>query len=217
LWLISGYFGLFVSKTHMKKLAALMALAVCAMFLTTCKKGKDDPAFSLLTRKARLTGEWQLTRGNASITYPDPDLDLIFNEYYVFDGSSVSLNMTETGQPPIIYTGKYGVALSIKKDGTFTLTETLVSNMFYASGTWNFTSGVGKAKNKDGVLFKITNLTSGKSNTHLFNQADMEFSYKIIELRNKKIVLEGDVDLYRYPAGKDYASYSSHYEFKNTM
>src|SRR6218665_1136261 len=200
----------------MKKLITAMVLAGCALLLTTCKKGKDDPAFSLLTRKARLAGEWKLVSGNVSVTYPNTSTNTIYNEYFVFDGSALTLNVTEAGTPPVIYTGKYGLTLSIKKDGTFTVTETLSSKVFSASGTWNFTSGVGKAKNKDGVLFKVTTLNSGKSNFHLFNQTELEFSYKVTELRNKKIVLDTDVDLYRYPAEKDYTSYSSHYELKNS-
>lgn len=200
----------------MKKLSALAVLAACILLFSTCKKGKDDPAISLLSRKARLAGEWQITRGSVSITYPNPALNTVYNEYYAFDGTNVTINMTESGQIPTIYISKYLLTLNIKKDGTFTLTETAGVSKLSASGTWNFTSGVGKAKNKDGVIFKITDLASGKSSAHLFSQSHLEFSYKINELRNKKLVLEGDLDLYRYPAEKDYTSYSSRYELKNS-
>jgi hypothetical protein len=199
----------------MKKLAALMALAACALLFTTCKKGKDDPMISLLTRKARVVGDWRLTKGSVSLTWLESQ-GSGYNELFTFEGSEMSVHTTESSGPPIIYVGKYVLSLNFKKDGTFTLTETITgmtASSFAASGTWNFTSGVGKAKNKDGIVLQITQVTRGDNDGHLFNKLGMEFTYKITELRNKKMALEADTEIYHTQDG-DNITYSSRYTFE---
>lgn len=199
----------------MKHLAAILALVIGASFFTTCKKGKDDPAFSLLTRKARLAGDWTVESGTVSFTYlfrPDPP----YNELYSFTGSDLKLNTTEFNQTPTIYVGKYLLNLTFKKDGSFSLTETITGtsvSAFSASGTWNFTSGVGKAKNKDGVILRINSVTGGESDGHLFNRFGTELTYSIAGLRNKKLSLESSGLVYQAGNG-DKISYGSQYTFK---
>ena len=199
----------------MKHFTTLLALVICASLFTTCKKGKDDPSISFRTRKARLTGDWTMTKGTVALSYfynPDPP----YNELFSFNGSDMTLNTTETTQQPIIYVGKYFLFLSIKKDGKFSLTETITGtsvSTFKASGTWNFTSGVGEAKNKEGVVLKIEDVTGGESDEHLFNRFGMELTYKITELRHKELALESDGQIYMAQNG-DHISYGSQYTFK---
>jgi len=44
-----------------KKMVAVASI-VGALYLTSCGKYEEGPEFSLLTKKARVTGEWELTK-----------------------------------------------------------------------------------------------------------------------------------------------------------
>lgn len=46
----------------MKKTTLFLAVLIIILFLGSCGKYEDGPAFSLLTKKARLTGEWQVEK-----------------------------------------------------------------------------------------------------------------------------------------------------------
>ncbi len=48
----------------------LILLMFAAVF-TGCKKGEEDPSISLLSRSARLTGDWNLTTGDWTSTNYD--------------------------------------------------------------------------------------------------------------------------------------------------
>ena len=156
-------------------------LVFCSLLFSNCKKGKDDPSISLLSRKTRLTGEWNMTRGNANFTYRESGQPTI-NQAFSFQGASLTLNETETSGPPIIYTGSYTLWLKMGQKGEFEMTENLNGSIFSASGTWNFTGKVGENKNKEEVVFIINSVRTGASNEHLFNKLRTEFTYKLIAL-----------------------------------
>lgn len=46
----------------MKKTALFFPVLIVILFLAGCGKYEDGPAFSLLTKKARLTGEWKVEK-----------------------------------------------------------------------------------------------------------------------------------------------------------
>jgi len=46
----------------MKKTTLFLAVLIIIFFFGSCGKYEDGPAFSLLTKKARLTGEWQVEK-----------------------------------------------------------------------------------------------------------------------------------------------------------
>jgi hypothetical protein len=176
------------------------------LFLSTCKKGVDDPKFSFRTRKARLAGEWRMVSGKASYTEP------FYNESYTFDGSNFNENYT-SGSSPIVYVGKYSLNLNINKDGSFLFKEAFVNSRFEGGGTWNFNSGNGKAKSKESVAFLIDEVNQGYTNSHFFNRLKASFVYKIKELRNKKLVINSSGKIYSDSKG-EYATFSSEYTFE---
>ncbi|MDD4575741.1 MAG: hypothetical protein PHI36_04870, partial [Bacteroidales bacterium] len=47
----------------------LLLLAVFATTFSACKKGEDDPALSLRSRKARVAGEWKMTNIKSTNTF----------------------------------------------------------------------------------------------------------------------------------------------------
>lgn len=76
---------------------SISIICITALSLTTfnsCKKYPDGPAFSLMTKKARLCGSWQM-------------------EKYIVDG---------TDQTTFFYTVLPGYVIEVKKDETYTST-----------------------------------------------------------------------------------------------
>ncbi len=191
-------------KTVARKTILLLGALSFLLVNNSCRKGEDDPAISLRTRKARLTGEWTMKSGSASITYQN------YNETAKFNGSGFEIYSTPTGGSPVIYTGKYLLSLNIKKDGTFTVHELNGIYTFDAGGTWLFNSKEGKEKKKEDVIFYINQVTSSSLAKHVFNRASANFTYKIKELRNKKIALSS---LGEAPNGYGYINFSTDYTF----
>src|SRR5687767_11741630 len=107
----------------------LLLLLTATLLFTTCKKGEDDPAFTLQSRKARLEGDWNLKEGSASLTL------VPYNEHFKFDGSGMNVYVTYTGGQPTIYTGNYRLTMSLSKDGHFTFQEILAGGVLEGEGT----------------------------------------------------------------------------------
>jgi hypothetical protein len=185
----------------------LVQLSLVLVFCYACKKGEKDPAISFRTRKARLCGEWRMISGSISLS------ETAYNENYVLDGSNLTLYTTPTGGVPIIYKGRYILGLTIKKDGTFTFKETRSYRSIEASGTWRFNSGVGKSKSKEKVLFTIEDVANGFTyGYHLFNVFSTSFSYDIVELRNKELILES-TDLVQASERQGNLTHTASYKF----
>ncbi|MEO9531208.1 MAG: hypothetical protein ABJG68_12210 [Crocinitomicaceae bacterium] len=108
----------------MKKTILMFAAATLMLATPSCKKGENDPALSLASRKARFAGTWQLTGYEASSTNTEPDGDsqtststlsgdVITNTYSSYDansGSTVTTTSTVT-----LTKAEY----MIEKDGTW--------------------------------------------------------------------------------------------------
>jgi hypothetical protein len=163
---------------------------VLSSFFISCKKGENDPAISFRTRKARAVGEWRMKSGYASINIEQKG-SAPFNQAHQFDGTTSTINETESGNIAYIYKAAYLLTVKIKKDGTFEMNENFGGKNLVASGTWNFTHGVGKdLKNKEEILFKVNRQSSGYLDGHIFNKMSSEFTYKITQLKNKEMMIE---------------------------
>jgi hypothetical protein len=174
------------------------------LLVSNCKKGPDDPAISLRTRKARAAGEWRLVSGNASYTTNG------YNETYDFSGTDVTVTTT------LYYPAKakYLLGLTIKKDGTFSFNEMIAGSTVEASGDWSFNKGGGEDKKKEDFIFTITQVSTGSTgDVHFFNRLSTNFVYKIKELRDKKLVIHSagtlDVD-----SKGNYGTLSTEYTFQ---
>ena len=175
-------------------------LMVCffGLIFTECKKGDDDPVISFRSRKARVVGKWKLTSG--SMHYSDNT------------GYSESLSYTETKYNILLSNGAYGAGaysliMSFKKDGSYEGIETIDSKAQIITGTWNFSAGVGKGKNKEQIVVTWTSVVGGNSNTMYAGNQVMS-TYDIKELRNKKMVLVSE-----YGRKKSNSSESWKYEY----
>jgi hypothetical protein len=154
-------------------------MLLCAVCFLSCKKGEDDPAISLHTRKARLAGNWRVESGNFNFSQDG------YKFSYLFNGTELSYN-----DPWTLGKGKYLFNIIISKNGTFTLSEIITGSIIDAAGTWSFNSGVGETKKKEEVIFYIRQVNKGQTWNGFFNQSCATFKYSIKELRNKKMVLE---------------------------
>ncbi len=193
----------------------LFILFFLGLFFSNCKKGPEDPEFSIRTRKQRLTGEWSMKSGNASITHLSTT-DPPFNQNLTFNGSKVELNETENSSVGIIYIFPYSLVLNIKRDGTFNFREMYGSNLLEANGRWNFEYGSGKSKNKEEVKFEIEEVTKGLTVGHVFNEQRTIFTYKLVQLMNKDLKIESLIKTY-INANGDRTTYTNRYTFAQPL
>jgi len=111
----------------MKK--AVLMLAVGGLMLATpsCKKGENDPALSLSSRKARISGAWDVTGYESATTNTEADGDyqssvstmsgdVITTTWTDYDASNATT--TSSSSTKTLNEGSY----VINKDGTFELT-----------------------------------------------------------------------------------------------
>ena len=102
----------------MKSILKAIPFALVLFGLTVteaCKKGENDPAISLKSRKGRLKGEWKLTSGEVIAVFTISGNSTTTTTTY--DGS----NETIGSNTPTPYTLSY----KFEKDGTYTSTEVL--------------------------------------------------------------------------------------------
>ena len=191
----------------MKKITiAVLGLALVAGTFTSCKKGENDPALSLTSRKARVSGEWMLSSASSEGTYTFKDEDSNFTqttstEYdgeqeitsYTFDGN--------TSYDTIMYTQE----MTINKDGSFTAVyESTWDGGSYKSeteGSWAF---VGKSKDadlkkKEAIIISVTDeqetntFTGGSSTQSSTRSAFSDGDILIIDqLKSKEMIVLTD-------------------------
>ncbi len=171
-----------------------LAAFICLLMLLACKKGKDDPAVSLLSRKARMAGSWHLTGAHLKIDEEFKDSASVVE--FDFVQSKLSFTVTEQGTSTAYYT-EYKLDLNMDKEGNFNFSEMLSNRSLNASGRWSFNSGVGDSKKKADVYYILEKVEKGATNdVLLFNRTNTNFEYFIRELRNKKLVLETSSYMY---------------------
>ncbi len=182
----------------MKKFLSISIIALLlASSFTACKKGENDP-FSLRSRKARLTGEWELKNADFKNT-------LIYNgspkktTTFLYDGEIMRRHTNGYG---IDY--PYSETIEIKKDGTFTLDisqgEGGDISKAYGSGVWYFLKGNKKlgVKNREIVQFLMQKIklidAEGNVNEQGFEgkNSDFSFSFVLDRLSNKDFVVKLD-------------------------
>ena len=142
-----------------------------AMTSASCKKGDEDPFFTLASRKARISGTWKMTSINSEQEYM-MDTFLYSSSNLSGDESTISETLVYDSEN---YSTTYHIdeySCTINKNGTWEMTrkynfERLLTNSYYtetttgtdiltSSGNWSF---IGKTKdvykNKERVRFSI--------------------------------------------------------------
>lgn len=150
-----------------KKLFAfgLIAIMLATVFVG-CKKGENDPALSLLSRKARLTGVWNLESANYTVKNGNDNVSI-----FTYDGAT-SLMTEDYDYYGIDGTDTYTYSrvLTIGKDDTFSDLETTIDGNTTTStktGYWYFAPGISDLdiKNKERVVFQTVESTQVNNNT----------------------------------------------------
>jgi hypothetical protein len=173
----------------MKNPVSYLLLAATVFLLTDCKKTKDDPIFSIYTRKERVVGEWTLksgteNEGNTSGNYSEGSNTVYAESSYVTNAYTTQNGVTYSSTQ----SGSYSLKISFKKNGDFSMTKIQDGDIVTESGTWNFTGDIGKHKNKQQIVVNFTGTTTnGSTLVQTGNRSDITFDIK--ELRNKKMVL----------------------------
>lgn len=153
----------------------------------SCKKGPDDPFFSIYSRLSRICGEWKITE--FKVNYVDSIRRVI---------DSIPNGVGSCGPESDKNIDTYNYTWKFEKSGIFTeklilfhdtindiINNTLLCPDFLKHDStittkveaWNFTSGVGDFKNKEQMYI----FDPEKGNTII---------YSIIELRSKEMKLE---------------------------
>jgi hypothetical protein len=141
----------------MKKFLLVMLVAMIAIpTFQSCKKGENDPAISLKSRKARLCGDWKLIKGNETIIYSDGT-----TETYTYNGTLVVHEKTGEPTETLVYTKQ----ITINKDETYKTSITDDDHQYLDEGVWYFgpKSKELELKNKETVCFAQTHYVSTPS------------------------------------------------------
>ena len=191
----------------MKTVKTIAILTIASLtILSSCKKGANDPFLSLHSRKARVAGDWTLKKFDE--TYTSGSTTTVTT----YDGTT-KVETTSGSSSSSTYSLKY----KFDKKGTYTMTQTETisgwTDQRDETGTWNFTSGVGKDKNKDHIVIKTLTQTNksgtlpASTTTYTGDDAPVAMYY-LDELKNKTMVLKYE---------GTYASGSSKESDKQTM
>jgi hypothetical protein len=175
----------------MKAKVLLLFFTVSLIF--GCKKGDNDPVFSLKSRKARLTGAWVVE----SAEWNSGDTT------WIFDGTN--LTRTDTNSIDVV---DYSYKMEFDAAGNYVTTmittypidnpDTTLSGVsceLVESGLWNFTGGAGTTKTKSELLL-LSNKTEeicsdqpASVNTVSVTGQNRGVVYSIDRLSDKELLL----------------------------
>jgi len=177
----------------MRPLKLIVCILLTITFLNfwqSCKKGPEDPFFSIHSRLARVTGDWNITEyrvnGKDSLRVVPPGDSLTF----------IGPCGEETDKKVINYkfvwsfdkTGFFQEKLNVDTTLIFDILNNtpicedstqIDSSTIITIKEWNFASGVGSLKNKEQLYI-------------LDNETKQVLLYDIIELRNNEMKLLRD-------------------------
>ena len=173
--------------------AKVLLLFFMVSLIFGCKKGKNDPVFSLKSRKARLTGAWVVE----SAEWNSGDTT------WVFDGAN--LTRTDTNSIDVV---DYSYKMEFDAAGNYVTTmitiypidnpDTTLSGVsceLVESGLWNFTGGAGTTKTKSQLLLlsskteEICSDQPASVNTVSVTGQNRGVVYSIDRLSDKELLL----------------------------
>ncbi|SFT67587.1 hypothetical protein SAMN05216474_1718 [Lishizhenia tianjinensis] len=131
----------------MRKLVFLSLAFITSLTFTSCKKGENDPAISLKSRDARITGEWKLTNlsGDFIDRYENSDGTV---SSYKQTLSYTDGKVTVTDQDGESQTFEFLLDLNLEKDQNMTIYHYLNGDGSFEEYThkdqWYWLDGVKK-------------------------------------------------------------------------
>lgn len=160
---------------------SIVGLTFICLVLMGCKKGDEDPFFSLLSRKNRICGEWDLKAVNSSSSSTD-DNGYVSTSSIIYEGGDIIESFEDDYQTSLTKKTIDKYTLNIKKDGTWTLHQTYnvhrTQTVFntteiltyhtdrFESGNWAFINKTkGEYENKERVIFYLLESSSNTEST----------------------------------------------------
>ena len=174
-----------------------LLLLLLAGTLTSCKKGPEDPILSLRTRKARLTGTWNLSTADYS------NVGKNYTETFSFNKETgIMSDNSKIGSLSYSSNYKYARVLTIKKDNTFSDSVTITDNgtrNTTKKGYWYFAPANKNldVKNKERVIFQISRVDVNNNGNISFDVYDgatntLTDIIDLTQLSNKQITIKLD-------------------------
>ena len=185
----------------MKFILQITTLTAIVLLVGSCRKGENDPWLTLRTRKARLTGEWQLVSGFRKEETPSNHSSntSIYSEeavsaYYVTSGGSSESEFKITENK-----------LIFSRDGTFERKVSTIRNglefISKNTGIWTFLgrNSNQKLKNKEAIMFSEFSdenftIDSGDTSVFSYDHTGLSADYNIWlidRLSNKELIFKG--------------------------
>ncbi|MFN6946327.1 MAG: hypothetical protein ACK4ND_15365 [Cytophagaceae bacterium] len=149
--------------TFALSLTLMTALIFC---FTACKKGDDDPAISLRSRDARITGEWKLTQAEIMHTVEWDGIKVSYHNS--FSGSIMTSSYSVNGISETAFS-TFSMNLTLDKGGKMKTQSITDGDISEETGYWSW---INTTKNKTGISI-----------------SEDFGSYEVLELRNSKMVL----------------------------
>ena len=118
----------------MKKLIYAILIFMCVPFFNSCtKKSANDPLISLISRDARITGEWKLMSWESTVTITSSSSGSSNSSTSIsnYNGTLVTY---VNGNTASTYT--YSSSVEISNDGTYTFTVIDSGDTVISTGEW---------------------------------------------------------------------------------
>jgi len=192
----------------MKSKTKLVLFSLLVLFVASCRKGDDDPAFSFRTRKNRVVGDWKMRSGKSTYEEFNSSGSIPYSETYVYTETKYDYTET-TGIISQQYSGGHTYYLKFNRNGTILFTEIFDGQASTYKGKWDFNKGIGEAKAKELINVRYESLESSNG-TKTYKGDQTNITYTIQELRNRKMVISWEYTI-KNEDGSGY-SYKESYE-----
>jgi hypothetical protein len=175
-----------------KRLLTILLLAILlptVLFVSCLKAGEDDPFISLRSRKARIAGEWKVTKAYYKTSYDR--LPQISSQTINFENGNFTFSKYERDftlqESRIDTSGKYEWNFEFSRSGSYMSVLTVNGAKREVLGSWEFAS-------RDSISMVSSEF---KPDLGFYNELKTFFyqgKYYVKELRHDKIVLFADND-----------------------
>ena len=171
----------------MKKtiLKSILFSTICLVAFQGCKKGENDPALSLKSRNARITGTWKLTAKTteSTDTYTMGGTTTIERSSSTYDGNMETTTDVDSDGTTTTNTEFYTREVTINKDGSYSTISNSTST--YVDPFTGETTTSTSSSSSDGSWWWL-NDTKNKTRIAFDDDA---YSFEIDQLKNKEMIL----------------------------
>ncbi|MFH2143220.1 MAG: hypothetical protein ABIJ97_12410 [Bacteroidota bacterium] len=174
----------------MKKFKLLLTMAVM-LLIAGCNKYEEGPYFSVLTKNARVTGEWELVEYNNIQSTSDA------TSTYTFDGNMMTFSGKYYNGWEYIdttFSNPYSLNVTIEGDGTYEWNSTENGAIYKRNSTWTWLDGktekeqlsfklngnyiIQKLSNNEMILFTFSNYENNSGGSFYFSNSESIYTFE---------------------------------------